>query len=83
MIPRRRAGTASPHGTPARYYNKRCRCRPCISAATEYHRAWLSTRPGLEPDAKQHGTASGYANYGCRCVRCKDARAEYRRRRAS
>lgn len=61
------------HGTYAGY-QKKCRCGPCRTAATEYTRAWRARNRGTLPDGDpRHGTVTGHDDYGCRCNPCRAA----------
>ena len=63
------------HGTHHRYRSG-CRCDPCKTAWTAYHRAWRASKTW---DQIPHGTDTGYAGYGCRCDDCRAAHREQRR----
>jgi len=71
------------HGTPARYANRkfRCRCPECKSAYSKYTKQMRMTKFKRNGDTVEHGKYTTYTTWNCRCVPCSEAMFAYNRSR--
>jgi hypothetical protein len=68
------------HGTVSTYVCRRCRCRPCRDAKSEYDLDRRIEAQRTNFAGRVHGTATTYG-LGCRCRLCSAGNSERRRAR--
>jgi hypothetical protein len=64
------------HGTTAGYVYRKCRCKACIKAKSDYKKSMKEQKRELHFNGQEtwHGTENGFRYYSCRCEDCKLAK---------